>query len=286
MLHTGINSVRGFLKELKNDHVSAYAAQAAYFTMLSFIPFTMLLLTLVQYTALTKSDLYSVAQTIFPDTLDGFVIGILDEVYNRGALAISLSAVTAVWSAGRAFFALMRGMNAIYDVEEQKGYLRSRLRAAFYTVLFLVAIVLALVLMVFGNSIHNLAVNHIPFLAVITGSVIGLKNVIALGAIAFFFVIIYRFVPNRKASLISQVPGAVFTSVSWGLFSSGFSFYIEISDGFSNMYGSLTTVILLMLWLYFCMYIMLIGAEINSYFEDQFYQLRQSRKDPRDSGKE
>lgn len=286
MLHTGISSVRGFLKELKNDHVSAYAAQAAYFTMLSFIPFTMLLLTLVQYTALTKSDLYSVAQTIFPDTLDGFVIGILDEVYNRGALAISLSAVTAVWSAGRAFFALMRGMNAIYDVEEQKGYLRSRLRAAFYTVLFLVAIVLALVLMVFGNSIHNLAVNHIPFLAVITGSVIGLKNVIALGAIAFFFVIIYRFVPNRKASLISQVPGAVFTSVSWGLFSSGFSFYIEISDGFSNMYGSLTTVILLMLWLYFCMYIMLIGAEINSYFEDQFYQLRQSRKDPRDSGRE
>ena len=286
MLHTGINSVRGFLKELKNDHVSAYAAQAAYFTMLSFIPFTMLLLTLVQYTALTKSDLYSVAQTIFPDTLDGFVIGILDEVYNRGALAISLSAVTAVWSAGRAFFALMRGMNAIYDVEEQKGYLRSRLRAAFYTVLFLVAIVLALVLMVFGNSIHNLAVNHIPFLAVITGSVIGLKNVIALGAIAFFFVIIYRFVPNRKASLISQVPGAVFTSVSWGLFSSGFSFYIEISDGFSNMYGSLTTVILLMLWLYFCMYIMLIGAEINSYFEDQFYQLRQSRKDSGDSGRE
>ena len=275
MLNQSIKYVRGFLKELQRDHVGAYAAQAAYFIMLSFIPFIMLLLALIRYTELTKSDLYAVAQAVLPNTLDRFVIGIIDEVYNRGAVAISLSAVTAAWSAGKAFFALMRGMNSIYDVEEQKGYFRLRLRAAVYTVLFVTAIVVTLVLLVFGNSIHLMVAEHIPLLAVVTGSIIGLKNVITLVALAGFFVLLYRFVPNRKASLWSQVPGAALASVGWFLFSTGFSIYIDLSDGFANMYGSLTTVILVMLWLYFCMYILLIGAEINAYFEDLFYQVRE-----------
>ncbi len=278
MLSTLIKYIRGFLKEMNRDHVSAYAAQAAYFTMLSFIPFVLLLLTLLQYTALTKEDLYVVAQTILPDTLDRFVLGIVDEVYERGALAISLSAVVAAWSAGKAFLSLMRGMNVIYDVEEHRNYLVLRLRATVYTLLFVVAIIVSLVLLVFGNSIHHLILRYIPILGVVTGAIIGLKNFITLGGFTCFFVVLYRFVPNRKATLLSQVPGAAFTAIGWYLFSTGFSLYIDMSDGFSNMYGSLTTIILVMLWLYFCMYIMLIGAEMNAYFEDQFYQLREYRK--------
>ncbi len=278
MLYKLIKYIRGFLEEMKEHHVAAYAAQAAYFIMLSFIPFLLLLLTLIQYTSLTKADLYSAAQAILPDTLDRFVIGIIDEVYNKGALTISLSAVVATWSAGKAFLALMRGMNVIYHVEEHRNYVILRFRAAFYTLLFVVAIILSLVLLVFGNSIHQVIVAHVPILAVITGAIIGLKNIIALGVFACFFVLLFRFVPNRKATLLSQVPGALFASIGWYLFSTGFSIYIDVSQSFSNMYGSLTTIILVMLWLYFCMYIMLIGAEINSYFEDQFYNLREYRR--------
>ncbi len=267
-MQTIVRYSRGFLKKLKEDHVSAYAAQAAFFVMLSFIPFVLLLLTLIQYTEVTKSDLYFVAQDLLPTTLDRFVIGIIDEMYERGAFALSLSAVTAVWSAGKAFFALMHGMNVIYGVEEPRGYVRLRLRAAGYTLIFLVAIVLCLVLLVFGNSLHEMALKHMPILAVVTGTVLGLKNMISLAVLTFFFVILYRFVPNHKAKLHSLVTGAVFASVGWFLFSTFFSIYIDISNGFSNMYGSLTTVILVMLWLYFCMYILLIGAEINVYFEE------------------
>ncbi|MCI8853719.1 MAG: YihY/virulence factor BrkB family protein [Lachnospiraceae bacterium] len=281
MLSAVIKYVREFLKEMKRDHVSAYAAQAAYFTMLSFIPFVLLLLTLLQYTALTKENLYAVAQTILPDSLDRFVIGIVDEVYNRGALAISLSAVMATWSAAKAFLSLIRGMNVIYDVEERRNYLMLRLRATLYTFLFVVAIILSLVLLVFGNSIHHMILRYIPILGVITGSIIGLKNIISLGVFTSFFVVIYRFVPNRKATLASQVPGALFTSLGWFAFSTCFSIYVDVSASFTNMYGSLTTIILVMLWLYACMYIMLIGAELNAYFEDQFYQLRQARKQAR-----
>ena len=75
-----IKLIRGFLRAMQEDHVGAYAAQSAYFIMLSFIPFIILLLTLLRYTTLTQSDLYSAAQMVLPDSMDGFVIDIINEV--------------------------------------------------------------------------------------------------------------------------------------------------------------------------------------------------------------
>ena len=118
-----IKLVRGFLKAMNEDHVGAYAAQSAYFIMLSFIPFIILLLTLIQYTTLTRADIYGAAQVIFPDSMNGFVIDIINEVYSKTAVTVSLSAITAAWSAGKGFLALMRGMNSVYDVEELRNYI-------------------------------------------------------------------------------------------------------------------------------------------------------------------
>ena len=265
-----INLVRGFLKAMNEDHVGAYAAQSAYFIMLSFIPFIILLLTLIQYTTLTRADIYGAAQVIFPDSMNGFVIDIINEVYSKTAVTVSLSAITAAWSAGKGFLALMRGMNSVYDVEEQRNYIILRFRSAIYTIVFVISIILSLVVLVFGNSIHQAAVVHMPFLAVITGMILQMKDIVAIAFFTLVFMLLYKFVPNRKARLLSQAPGAVFSSVCWYLFSIGFSLYVTYTPVLSNMYGSLTTIILAMLWLYFCMYIILLGAELNSYFEEQF----------------
>ena len=272
-----IKLVRGFLKAMNEDHVGAYAAQSAYFIMLSFIPFIILLLTLLRYTTLTQSDIYGAAQVIFPDSMNGFVIDIINEVYSKTAVTISLSAITAAWSAGKGFLALMRGMNSVYDVEEQRNYIILRFRSAIYTIVFVISIILSLVVLVFGNSIHQAAVVHLPFLAVITGMILQLKDVVAIAFFTLVFMLLYKFVPNRKARLLSQAPGAVFSSVCWYLFSIGFSLYVTYTPGLNNMYGSLTTIILAMLWLYFCMYIILLGAEINSYFEEQFRMVSRYR---------
>ena len=273
-----IKLVRGFLHAMQEDHVGAYAAQSAYFIMLSFIPFIILLITLLQYTTLTQSDLYGAAQVIFPDSMDGFVIDIIHEVYSKTAVTVSLSAIAAAWSAGKGFLALMRGMNSIYDVEEHRNYIILRFRSALYTIVFVISVILSLVVLVFGNSIHHAAKEHMPILAVITGMILRLKDIAAIAFLTLAFMLLYKFVPNRKARLYSQAPGALFSSVCWYLFSIAFSLYVDLSPGLSNMYGSLTTIVLVMLWLYFCMYIILLGAEINSYFEDQFRRVSHYRK--------
>lgn len=268
----------GFMEAMQDDHVGAYAAQGAYFIMLSFFPFTILLVTLIQYTSITPGAIYRAAQLIFPDSMDSFVLGLINEVYSKSALTVSLSAIVAAWSAGKGFLALMRGMNTIYNVEERRNYILLRLRSALYTLVFVVAIILSLVVLVFGNSLHEAALRYVPFLAVITGLIIKLKGILAMAFLTVFFMILYRFVPNRRLRLIRQAPGAVFSAVCWYLFSIVFSLYVEYSPGISNMYGSLATIVLVMLWLYACMYIILIGAEINSYFEDQFLRVSYYRR--------
>ena len=96
------------------------------------------------------------------------------------------------------------------------------------------------------------------------------------GGLFLVFLILYKMLPNRKATLKSQVPGAVLIAAGWSLFSYFFSLYFELFPGFSNMYGSLTALIMVMLWLYICMNLLLYGAEINSYFEKEFRKAQAS----------
>lgn len=285
-LKKAVKMVTGFLGAMRDDHVGAYAAQTAYFIMLSFFPFIILLVTLIRYTSITPADVYEAARAIFPASMDSFILSLINEVYSKTAVTVSVSAIVAAWSAGKGFLALMRGMNTIYNVEERRNYIILRLRSALYTVVFVIAIILSLVVLVFGNSIHEAAVEHMPFLAVVTGMIVRLKGIVGVCFLTVVFMLLYRFVPNRRARLLSQAPGALFSSVCWYLFSIGFSIYVEYSPGISNMYGSLTTIVLVMLWLYFCMYIILLGAEINSYFEDQFRRVAYYRQMLREQKKE
>ncbi|MFR6272668.1 MAG: YihY/virulence factor BrkB family protein [Blautia sp.] len=105
--------------------------------------------------------------------------------------------------------------------------------------------------------------------------IISMRVTITLLALCVVFLFLYKFVPNRKATFRSQMPGAVFTAVSWSAFSFGFSLYFDYYEGTSNMYGSMTTIILILLWMYFCMNIMMIGAQINCYFEEKFKWVHQ-----------
>ena len=285
-LKKAVKMVSGFLGAMRDDHVGANAAQTAYFIMLSFFPFIILLVTLIRYTSITPADVYEAARAIFPASMDSFILSLINEVYSKTAVTVSVSAIVAAWSAGKGFLALMRGMNTIYNVEERRNYIILRLRSALYTVVFVIAIILSLVVLVFGNSIHEAAVEHMPFLAVVTGMIVRLKGIVGVCFLTVVFMLLYRFVPNRRARLLSQAPGALFSSVCWYLFSIGFSIYVEYSPGISNMYGSLTTIVLVMLWLYFCMYIILLGAEINSYFEDQFRRVAYYRQMLREQKKE
>ena len=92
---------------------------------------------------------------------------------------------------------------------------------------------------------------------------IELRAVLTPIVLVAFLLLIYKFLPNRKDKFIRQLPGAVFTAIGWMAISWIFSVYVDVFTGFSSMYGSLTTIVLIMLWMYLCMYCILLGGELN-----------------------
>lgn len=255
--------MQSFTNELNEKHVSAYAAKTAYFIMLSFIPILMLLFTLLQFTPLHKADVLSLFVGVFPSSIDPLVISIVDEIYGKSGTLISISAIIVLWTAGKGITAIIQGLNSVFDVKETRNYLVLRIYGAFYTVLMILAILLLLVLVVFGNKIQTNFLSNIPLIGSITGAFLKKRYVISICLLVLIFAVIYHFMPNTRIRFKYQLPGAVFTAASWSAFSFGFSVYVDYFSNMSNMYGSLTTVIIVMLWLYMCMYIMLLGAVIN-----------------------
>lgn len=256
--------------------MSAYAAQAAYFIILSFIPFMLLLMTSIKYTPLTREEVINVVMQVCPESFEGFIRGIVWEVYAKSLGVVPISALIALWSAGKGIQALTNGFNSIYQVQETRNFFVTRIRSVVYTLVFVIAIILTLILQVFGNSLQRELSSRFPVLDRLVTTIISMRVMISLFLLSLVFVMMYKFIPNRKATFRSQLPGAVLSAVCWSAFSFFFSLYVDFFSVTSNMYGSMTTIVLILLWMYFCMMFVMIGAQVNYYFEEQFRWIRQA----------
>ena len=271
-----VKFIQGFAVNLSEKHMSAYAAQAAYFIILSFIPFMLLLMTSIKYTPLTREEVINVVMQVFPENFEGFIRGIVGEVYAKSLGVVPISALIALWSAGKGIQALTNGFNTIYQVQETRNFIVTRIRSVIYTLIFVIAIVLTLILQVFGNSLQRELSNRFPFLDRLVTTIISMRLLISLGLLSLVFLMLYKFIPNRKATFRSQLPGAVLSAVCWSTFSFFFSIYLDFFNNAANMYGSMTTIVLILLWMYLCMICVMIGAQVNYYFEEQFHWIHQS----------
>ena len=256
------------MEVVNSHHTGAYAAQAAYFFVLSMIPIILLLLTMVQFTSLTKDYIMTAVLQAFPTTVEGLIESIVDQVYSQSGTIIPITLLVALWSAGRGVLSITTGLNCIYESRETRNYIYLRIRASLYTVIFLIAIILSLVLSVFGNRIAVMLNEHFPVLIRLTDLVIRCRTLITLCVLTLFWDLVYKYLPNRKnigkTTMKKQLPGAIFTACAWQVISFVFSIYLDIFTGFTTMYGSLTMIILIMLWLYMCMYVILLGGEVNA----------------------
>ena len=267
-----------FGKHMNRKNINSFAASTAFFLFLSLIPMLMLLCALIPYTPITEADLMDVATGITPDTMDSLVVNIIHDVYNKSIGIVSVTAVVTLWSAGKGVLALMRGLNVINDVEENRNYVVLRMVASFYTVLILILMILSLLIMIFGNTLIQLVEGGIPQTSYFFELLLHFRTPFVWFVLTIFIALIYTYVPGGKLGFKMQLPGAVIASVGWSVITWFFSIYVDRFNGFST-YGSLTTIIILMLWLYACMYIVMVGAFLNRYFKPAFQFFAGKRKD-------
>ena len=262
--------ILAFFDMSARDELSIYSAQASFFIMISSLPFIMLIVTLLQFiTPITEADLLKVLIGITPDALHSFILSICEELFHKSAgTIISVTVISTIWSASKGVLGVEQGLSRIGGSMRNRNFLKRRLVCYFYTIVFIFLFIFSLGLLVFGNTIQMFLENVFPWLSHITGTIISLRTLLALAILVFFFTLMYTYLPDKKrdgtrSPFLAQLPGAIFSTAGWMLFSFFFSIYIDNFANYSYIYGSLTAIVLLMLWLYFCMYIIFLGAELN-----------------------
>ncbi len=261
-------SIAVIANKVKEDYVSAFAAQAALFVIMSFVPFLILLLTLIKYTPLTEEVLLQFVTNFAPDAFEQSLSSIISQLYTGSDTPLFLISLASIlWTAGKGCNALIEGLNSVFDIKERRNGFVLRLYSILYTIIFVVIIVVCLLIYILGNEILSFITKHVPFVTNIIEALLNIRVLLSVGLFTVFFTFLYVAIPSRHTKIRRQLPGALFSAIGWTGFSYFFSLYVNYSHNIAVLYGSLAMVVCAMLWLYVCMFIFLLGAEINLYIE-------------------
>lgn len=255
-------------REISSKKIGIYAANASFFILLSIFPALMLVLSLLQYTPLTPEDFLDAAAGLLPAVMEPLLAYLVTDLFaDSGVTLISISAIAAVWSASRGVYSLLCGLNSIYGLRENRSYLYQRLLCMLYTLLLFAALILTLGLHIFGRRISQyLAARTIPIFRLLL-YLIRLRWLVVFLLLTALFTMIFTVFPNRRMKIRAALPGAAASALGWIVFTSIFSFYVNHFANYSRIYGSLSTIAISMLWLYFCMSILFYGALLNHYLD-------------------
>lgn len=247
---------------LGKEQVSLYAANASFFLILSIFPVLVILLSLVRYTGLQVETLTDLVAEMVPGSLMPTVNRLILSAYvNSTGTVLSVSAVAALWSASRGMYSFVTGLNAIYDVEENRGYVRTRLISVGYTFAFLLVLLLTLVLHVFGSDLLRF-LQDLPIPSFLL-NLLDMRVFLLLILQTILFCGMFVVLPNERNGLKESIPGALLASIGWQTFTNLYSVYSQKFTAYASIYGSVYVVALGMLWLYFCICIVFYGGVLN-----------------------
>ena len=261
--------IRAASATIREDRIRIYAASASFFIIISFIPFIMLLVTAAGL-VLSDNDVKQVERLILllPEAPAKFI---LDEFQfltdQKPAVPLSLTTLALFWTASRGMLAVRGGVKSVFG-ESSGTFFVERLQGLVITPFFIVRMLALLVFLVFGQTLLSLLGDKLPALQPLLNFIVDISPFIFFLLFILFFAVVFRIFTPRSAqinSLSRHLPGAALAAAGWTLYSFLFSIYIEHFSNMSYVYGSLTTLIVFMLWLHSCMTILLLGAEFNKF---------------------
>lgn len=264
-LITFIKIIQKFLK----DEMPVFAASATFWMIISVVPFLMVIMTAIQFIpGLDKGTVESTLISAAPDMpqFRYLILSVTDNLYITAPSAVlSITAAMALWSASAGVYAIENGIMKIYGNLNQSSYPRKRLRAVWFTFLFLLLFLLSLILLILGDAIQRLIEEYLPMIARITSHILGFRALIAFAFLFSGFMLVYRVMPGRTTTVRRHYPGALFAAGGWLVLSYLFSIYFTYFRNISYMYGSLGAIVLLMFWMFVVICLLFFGAEINSF---------------------
>lgn len=269
MLNDIYDAVVSFSGGLSSRKITTYSAACAYYMFMSLVPLTMLLVSIIQYTTLTEETVLLILSEYVPDSIYQILESIVAGIYMGGRVALTISILLTVWSASASMKALMRGMDSVYDSPRKEDFFMFSIRACLYMVILVATLLISLFVIVYGGKIVELVQYYSISshgLEILFSILSVLRFLLVPCLLALVFSMLYKMMPARMTKYKYQWPGAIFCAVSWVVFSSLFSFYVSLSDKF-GAYGFIGTIMVAMIWIFYCFYFLLLGGYINHYID-------------------
>lgn len=257
------------LKRIQENEVTALAAQSTYYLILSFFPFLIFMVTVISYTPYFNEEVILQLRPFMPEEAFELVLSNVESMLSarRGTL-MSTGMLTTLFIASNGVAAMMRGVNKAYRSSENRPFWKVRGLAILFTIALSLLIILSLLTLVFGEIIGNYVFEWI-------GISEFFKDVWQVSRIALTLVIMglvfstfYKFSPNVSLTIRETIPGAIFTTLCWVIFSMGFAYYVNHFGQYTVTYGSIGAIIVLLTWLYLSSIVALVGAEINGWYHE------------------
>ena len=262
--------IRRTWREIHDDNVTIVAAGVAFFTLLAIFPLITACLSIYALFA-DASQVESLTQSVnsvLPEQawniLQAQIVSVVTAPNAGLGLGIAIGLLIALWSAGAGIRAVMRAMNIAYGEKETRSL------AAFYGIAS--SMTLAVILFVWLSLAVIIGVPAFLALMKLEGLTVGFSRAIPwlllISVFAFSSGVLYRFGPSRRPAKKRWVmPGIIFTTVTWLIQSFAFSKFIAAFGNYNAVYGSLSAVIILLIWFWLTAYTVIVGAELNAEME-------------------
>ena len=268
------------MEKNKADNVSAIAAQSAFFIILSFIPFIMFAVSLLSL--LFGKKTVEVPYEILPtDDIRTFVSGIIQNAVNRATSGTTIiTAIISLWSAGRGLYIITDGITRIYRLPDKQLWLIKRIYAMGYTAIMLTVLLLIIGVLSLGiilnTKLNEFMDNLLPqWLSTFTIYILSHLLIILFMTLALKVYLTCKKADKKYCSFRALLPGSVITVVGWDVLNYGVKIYTKYFAT-SSVYGSLGTVAVMVMLIYFLMYVLLCGIQINFIYADIFNRMKKS----------
>ena len=247
-----------------------YAGNATYYLLISFVPFLMMINSIINILPwFSIDDISNFLMKVVPDIpqLRTAIVSIIKNLNRQsGTIVIYAFAFTCLWSGSHGVSALMAGLEKINHT--QRNYFLDKPKAIIYSILFSLLIPSMLFFQMLRAPIKDLVTRIFTFLSLQQighriNQILRFSGIITIAAMTLIIVMTFTFLPAGKRKIIHQLPGSVLTSVLWVVFTNAFGYFITRFWKLSTVYGTLAAVFLASMWLRFIITFLFYGASLN-----------------------
>lgn len=247
------------------DHdVARDSAALTYYLLFALFPLLIFASALLGALQLNVDGIASVLGRVAPPAVVDIVRSYLEYVSGRTSRELMwFSLVFSIWFPMRATSCLMHSLRKAFGYGQPKNIWLTTLRTLLFAVLLIVTIAATALLSVVGGRVLTFASAHIALPQTLVDGWIHLRFVVMALAMAAMLAALYMLALGRLLPLRQVLPGVMSSLVMWMLVSLGFSYYVEHFAHYAELYGSIATIVVALLWLYWSGTVLILGAELN-----------------------